>query len=472
MFVSTVTRSEMGERFDPAYFSPLVLETEQWLEGFDRNELRKLHSIAEPIASAFYEGIADRYAADGVPLIRVNDVRNGALQLSEAAFLADDLARGTPGLRTIEHPAILVSKGGVPASVGRVAVTRDTRLYALSRDVIGLIPRDKEYTGYLLFFLASPPGRAQVMRGASRQCQAHLTLERLGAVSVPPVGESERTTMNEAAAAVVRTRVAFEEARRRVDHAIERIDPFSHPPARTLSFGHARTRDLRIRMDPRYYRPGPTGLQEEVKQAGWTPLSSTDWVEFASRTWDRKAADPGARLRYVALGSIEALSSRIVKPLEFRAWQTPSRAKWILDEGEVLEPYLLRSLKRVGVVDAEDATSLASSGFHPLRTGSEEDSLALAAYLSGRGAQAQIIRAGTGGVMQSVTKDLLGEVWLPPRDRLAGIADLMHVTQTAAQVAQESWEEGASALSDMIGWGGSTDLSSLGAEENLEKEGE
>jgi hypothetical protein len=458
MFVSTIARDALEERLDPAFYSPIALEADAWVRGRPEGDVVPLSALVGSVASAFYEGIAERYTDSGIPLLRVADVRNGSVTLQRAVHLPEKVAKNTNGLRTVRHPTVVITKGG---SVGRVALTTQPGEYALSRDVIGLVPKRDDFAGLVLLFLGSPPGRAQVLRGASRQVQAHLTIDRLGETRVPRLDDAARAELTLAADAVREARCRLEDARAAVDDFAADLDPFARMSPRALSFNLPHGDALRVRMDPGFYRPDFRATREAVREIGWVPLHEAPWVDFVEDAWDRTAHPRAETVRYIPLSAVELFSSRITGTLRLRAWQVPSRARWNVRENDVLYPYLLTSLDRVALVGAAEDGAVASSGFYPIRTPDSEHALALAAYLSSRGTQEQILRAGTGGVMQSVSRTLLGNILVPPLAALKGLAALMREVQAAAINLDERWHAGLALSNQLCGWHGTADVSML-----------
>ncbi len=68
-----------------------------------------------------------------------------------------------------------------------VLLPPDYPLYRLSRDIIGVVVKDRGIAPFLLVFLASKYGKIQLERGKSQQVQGHLTLEPLKKIIVPVV---------------------------------------------------------------------------------------------------------------------------------------------------------------------------------------------------------------------------------------------------------------------------------------------
>lgn len=461
MFTSVIARGALTERLDPPYYAPLPLEVDQWLRSRSNAEVQQLGEIGEVIASAFYEGLADRYLPDGaVPLVRVGDVRHGTLDLSGAVTLSTDVAFNTPGLASVACPVVLLTKGG---SVGRPGVAFQVDSIALSRDVLGIIAKSSTYVPILLFYLASPPGKAQVLRGASRQVQAHLTVERVKEVIVPKLATRGRARLHSAYENLLNARRTYESAHERMRAHISSIDPFVGSVSNGLSaYTVLRTDELRKRMDVAHYRPGDAGARETAIRQGWRRIGDLPEARLNGTVWNREDYEADDVVDYVALASVEGRTGRVTRKQSLRVWELPSRAKWLCEQDSVLVPSLLESLDRVAVVGAKDAYAIASSGFYVLKLPDAARGRFVAAYLTTVGAHAQIMRAGTGVRFRAYSKDELADLLVPPITEEATIAELFNDVSMAAARLQATWADGIGTMNSVMGWVSSGSISSDG----------
>ena len=175
-------------RLDAEYYRPGYLSLEKQLSKLPSITVRK--AGAELDCSAFYPSIAPHYnfERNGVPFLRVNEIQNGLLHLSEdTAFLPqaildenrNTIARCVPG-------DLIIAKGG--NSLAKVALlTEDFEEYSVSRDVIVLRTHSlsKINFHYFWMFLHSSVGQKLLLRIASQTGQPHLTLEAISQIGIP-----------------------------------------------------------------------------------------------------------------------------------------------------------------------------------------------------------------------------------------------------------------------------------------------
>ncbi|MFI2644806.1 hypothetical protein [Streptomyces sp. NPDC018610] len=442
---------------DPAYYSPSALSSDQWLtDNAQRLDFSHLSTRATIHASAFYEGLVERYTDSGVPFVRVGDVRDGSLDDSDLVYLPYDVAVSTDGLTAINGPLALVTKGG---SVGNVGAVDSTDLLALSRDVMALKPRAHEDLSLLLFYLASSVGRSLLLRGASRQVQAHLTVERLKTLPIPHLSSSQLATLQNNYDSLVKARKEYDRAKSELAELIETSDPFVRNSQRHLFYTFNAMEDLRRRMDPEHHRPSQAKARDEAIRQGWRSLGDISYINQKSWVWDREKDTDSRLVEYVALSSVQEGSGRINKATTQRVWQTPSRAKWRCHPGHVLAPSLVESLKRVALVSEAESESIASSGFHVLSLPSIDEARFVAAYLLSKGAHEQILRSGTGVRFRSYNTVELARLLIPPKESVAEISQAFRSVEAHARNLDAVWASGVMSLENMLGMPSATPIS-------------
>ena len=186
--VNTTKLDRIVFRLDAEYYHPGYLSLEKQLSKLPSITVRK--AGAELDCSAFYPSIAPYYnfERNGVPFLRVNEIQNGLLHLSDdTAFLPqaildenrNTIARCIPG-------DLIIAKGG--NSLAKVALlTEDFEEYSVCRDVITLRTHglSKIKRHYFWMFLHSSVGQKLLLRIASQTGQPHLTLEAINQIEVP-----------------------------------------------------------------------------------------------------------------------------------------------------------------------------------------------------------------------------------------------------------------------------------------------
>lgn len=191
--VSIIDKSALDfikQRLDAEYYKKKYLVLDEKIKEFGKVNLKEINAILD--CSAFYPSIVDEYNfnAEGTPFIRVNEIKNGLLNISElTAFLPQKILDNNLSTICVGYPGdLIIAKGGNSlAKVGLLNTSYDK--YALSRDII--LVRTSTLKNYDKFFLwlffHSKFGQALLWRTASQTGQPHLTLPSINEIFLPKI---------------------------------------------------------------------------------------------------------------------------------------------------------------------------------------------------------------------------------------------------------------------------------------------
>src|SRR5262245_5602437 len=102
-----------ARRFDSEYWHPRFISLECKLARIHEEHKRRIADVAKSVeCSAFYPSIAEAYGTDGVPFIRVADVKEILLDPAWLVRVPNDLVAAYPTLRTADPGDVLITKGG------------------------------------------------------------------------------------------------------------------------------------------------------------------------------------------------------------------------------------------------------------------------------------------------------------------------------------------------------------------------
>ena len=190
--VHTTKLDRIVLRLDAEYYRPDYLSLEKQLSKLPSITVR--NAGAELDCSAFYPSIVPYYnfEKNGVPFLRVNEIQNGLLHLSDdTAFIPQSILDENRNTIQVCVPGdLIIAKGG--NSLAKVALlTEDFEKYSVCRDVIALRTNSlsKIKRHYFWMFLHSSVGRKLLLRIASQTGQPHLTLEAINQIEVPLFGD-------------------------------------------------------------------------------------------------------------------------------------------------------------------------------------------------------------------------------------------------------------------------------------------
>lgn len=168
---------DLGDRFDPEYFSKLNLSIEKALI---HKNARKLSSFGELVASAFYPAATHLYEKGEIPFIRCVDCVNYPVisNMQDDIFekIPLDFIQENSSVKTLVKNEIVITKVGSPCFA---SIIYEHDFVALSRTVLGISNIHNINPFYLLVFLRSKYGFNQLLREREQTIQFQLTLERV-----------------------------------------------------------------------------------------------------------------------------------------------------------------------------------------------------------------------------------------------------------------------------------------------------
>jgi type I restriction enzyme S subunit len=120
---------------------------------------------------------AECYRALGVPFIRISNIRNGTIDLSDAVYVSDDVAL-TYEKASVEPGDLVFSKVG---TIDRIAVVPDSLTSCIiSQNNVGAkLKRDMIHPRFALAYLLHPHTLALIKRGSKKCVQDKLVLDEL-----------------------------------------------------------------------------------------------------------------------------------------------------------------------------------------------------------------------------------------------------------------------------------------------------
>lgn len=175
MYITKVLESELENRFDVRYYNPESLELIRKLKKisedkkYDLLDLGKLAYLKKGIFSI----LASEYKDAGVPFIRVSNVKNTTIDLTDLAYISEERHKKDNKTKLVPGD-LVISKGG---TIGNVAIIPEWLGESnISQDIIGVYVFDKNLSGYLCAYLSSKLGKIQMEKVKTQQTHAHLAL--------------------------------------------------------------------------------------------------------------------------------------------------------------------------------------------------------------------------------------------------------------------------------------------------------
>ncbi len=215
--IVNLSETEKVYRIDAEYFQPkyekLILKIKskkpEKLENFIKN-----HSTGFPFQS-------ENYQETGIPLIRINNIRKGYLDLSNSAYLTEKDYLLSP--KDVAKPRdIILSMSG---SIGMTAlVPKDIPKSAINQRILRMITQNIE-KDYLVLLLNSIVGSYQLERIGTGGLQTNISYKDIKKILIPvlpkPIQEKISKLVQKSYIARKRSKELLEEAKHKIEELIE-----------------------------------------------------------------------------------------------------------------------------------------------------------------------------------------------------------------------------------------------------------
>lgn len=173
-------------RIDSEYYSTKYNSNTNFLDRITVEKKKRLDEIANVKGSAFYGSITGDYEKEGMPFIRVSDIKDLNLTQEKMVFLPKGYDKYSSQIATAKPKDVLLTKTG---SIGNIAIIQKSMLKCkISRDVLAITPNKEDNivtSEYLAMLLDSEFGLRQLQRMITLQVQPHLELGMVEKMTIP-----------------------------------------------------------------------------------------------------------------------------------------------------------------------------------------------------------------------------------------------------------------------------------------------
>ena len=408
------------QRLDAEYYLPEYTSLIETLLKLQKKEKTTVLLLSDRrITKKFIKSMiigrrTECYSRKGPPFIRVSDIRELSVDLSEIAHLNLKIAKNLRGLAKGRPDEVLVSKSGTIASIGVIPEEYDQ--WYLSDDLICLRTNINPY--YLATFLESRYGKLQILRGKTQQVQMKVSIQNLKRlmVFVPPIDfqlEIERIVK----LANEKRKLAREKYQQAEDLIYKtlslsrkEIEEMGKEKAYETYFEEVKSS---FRFDAGYYHPKYFRIVELLKNIPFKTAKLESRVEISENTIDptKAAAHRAATFRYIPIARFED-GGEVIEWEELRGWQAPSRARKIIKEHDLLVPSLAGTFKKIVLVPKELDGELTTTGCFVVRAKSDHPEFLFLLFRTPL-FQRQLERQTTGTIMSAVPKKAFRNLIIP-----------------------------------------------------------
>ena len=400
-------------RLDAEYYHPAHLQLANRIKSLARtSSLRGVGAFFD--CSAFYPSIVPHYNYErkGIPFVRVNEVQNGLVQLTDGTvFLPDSiLDEHKPTIAQCLPGDLVIAKGG--NSLAKVALlTDDYPRYSICRDVMVLRVQSLNINPYYLWMLLhSSVGQRLMLRTASQTGQPHLTVEALYELLIPVFSSDFQGIFEKlyrsAVSADNTASCVYQQAK---DTLMSALGLANWQPRQKLSFiANYRETEAAERVDAEYFQPKYAELVNAIRQypggcdrlGNLAVVRKQNFLPKAEQTYD-----------YIELADI-AGNGEITGCTSDEGVNLPSRARRKVNAGDVLVSSIEGSSTRIAIVSPEYHHALCSTGFYVL-TPAALNAETLLVLLKSPVGQEQLKQGCRGTILTAINADDFESIVLP-----------------------------------------------------------
>ena len=181
------SKLEGAIRLDSDYYQAKYLKNKAFL---GTKECKTILELTDYVKKGIFDISPDKYLEEGVPLIRVKDIKGGFLDYSTMVYISEE-DHEKEKKTELNVGDIVFSKVG---TVGEVAIIDKKSNF--SQNVLGIKIKKKEINPkYLLCFLLSPAGNYQIKRAEMISVQPKLELTDIRELLVPVASSEFQNTV-------------------------------------------------------------------------------------------------------------------------------------------------------------------------------------------------------------------------------------------------------------------------------------
>ena len=174
-----VHSNKIEERIDPFYYQPEFVKQSESL-GSNTKAIRE---IAKVICGPFGSSITVKdYSNNGIPLIRICNIKDGELNTENIVFITKELANKLKSY-AVKEGDLIISQRGTLGLVAKIPLAFNNAV--ISANFIAIKDITKISPEFLQFYLSSAQGQLQITRRTSGQVQTKITTDDIKSIKVP-----------------------------------------------------------------------------------------------------------------------------------------------------------------------------------------------------------------------------------------------------------------------------------------------
>ena len=292
-------------------------------------EIKQLETVCK-----FQNGFAfksNTFKADGTAVVRITNIQNGVIDLKKVVYIdRNDYNRNLTKYEIVRGDLLIAMSG---ATTGKIGIHKSDEVLLLNQRVGKFEPLKNLEKSYLFYFLSTKVEESLAISAGS--AQPNLSTEQIKSfqVPIPPIQEQKQIV-----AILDKAFTAIDQAKANIEKNIVN--------AKEL---------FQSKLNAIFSQKG-AGWEEKTLGEVCEKTTNIKWQDYPSKEFE-----------YVDLSAVSRESLTITGTTLVNKENAPSRARKIINTGDVIFATTRPTLRRATIIDEELSGNLCSTGFVVLR---------------------------------------------------------------------------------------------------------
>ena len=397
----SIVEASHSLRFDAEFFHPDYLQVQRQLEAIGSRRLIDFQvNIRHP------KEIKRNYVDNEVLLLRGQNVRPLSIDLtSNPVYISEEDAERLKE-NTIHYKDILIMRSG--ANVGQCAIYLENNPAISMSDTL-IIRSGNLNPFFLAIFLNTKYGKALIERGKYGSAQPHIAPPFLYQIPVP----NWENLQTEIEKTYLRSKYLTELSKTRYVETqtllLAELGLADWQPKHKLAFAtDYASMQQSERIDADYFQPRYDDIISAIKSylGGWDTVANQVHLKDSNFK-----PEPETQYKYIELANIGS-SGEINGCMVEQGQDLPSRARCIVNAGDVIVSSVEGSLESIALITDEYDSALCSTGFHAINS-DVLNSETLLVFLKSNVGQLQLKKGCSGTILTAINKEEFGRIVVP-----------------------------------------------------------
>ncbi len=372
------------------------------VEKLTKVSYRKLDDLVKAKRSEPQTDSKD-FSYDGIDVIRMSDIDDFIIDFSNTVKIPIDIYENLKEF-TLKPNTVIFGLTGV--TLGKaVPISKNIKKCITNRRIAQLEIKDAFDSFYIATFINTQYGRSQLFRYSTGVAQPNIRLEDTGEILVPIPDYDIQKYIGDK---VRKAEELREEAKRLKKEAEEILNKelnlkdveFYIKQTNNKKYSWTESIEIEDRIDSEFYKPKYRYLSK------LNNMSELSYYYKISKKRINKNID--RKIKYIDLSSV----NNIIEPSDFNTKELPSRAQFLVKEGNLIIS-TLKGSNKISIIPEHLNDSVCSTGFIVIASKSHLTTEYLYLVFSNKVFNMQIERYSTGSIMSGVNHDNFNKMLIP-----------------------------------------------------------